>query len=222
MNNRLILIVLFLVGVPAVVTLFLLDNSGRHEAGFGRQPGGTVRGVVRDEDGRALWEASVSVFAITKDAPPRPLGDVRTKNDGGYELTLPPVEGRYELRVSASEHQEVRLPLSTTVPADAPAAALVQDVQLKLGALLTVEIQRANGRPVGAGRYELSSMPGGGLFTGFGGQPVVREGRFETGVFTIDSLPPAQVRLYVALASGETVESLLLLEAGKNRHRVDL
>lgn len=222
MNHRLLLIVLFLVGVPAVVTLLLLGDGQRGDVVYAQQPGGLVSGTVRDSGGRTLWDARVSAWSVDREGGTRELVETRSQHDGAYEILLPAFDGRYELRFEASEHVDLRLPFAFVGAEAEPRAVQRVDVEMKPGARLDVEITRVSGRAVGRGRYEVSNAPSGGLFGGIGTTSVSRSGRFEGGVLTLDGLPPSSVRLFVQLESGETIEATLQLATGRNRHVVEL
>lgn len=222
MNPRLLLLVLFLVGVPAVVTLVLLGEGSPAEAASASQPGGTVSGTVRDADQRPLWDARVEAWTIDRAGDARRVTETRADHEGVYRVELPAVDGRYELRFEASDQVELRLPFAFSGPGEGPRTVDRVDVEMRPGASLAVEIHRVGARGAASGRWELASTPTSGWFGGLSGPPVQRSGRFERGAFTVDHLPPAAVHLFVQLDTGETIEAELQLTRGPNRHAVDV
>ena len=208
-KQRIFLAVLFLFGVPAVVTTVLLTPSAHHEIVDGAQPGGVLRGITRDEADHPLPRIDVEAFAVGADGAHSSLASVRSSDNGEFEIAVSPVlHGHYELVAGGGER---------LLQAIAP-------LEFRLGpaSLLDVDFARSDGSPVGEGTYTLEGAADSGLLPGWSGMRFQRRGSLRDGRLSLDSLPPVRVHLLVRLASGEKVDLMLELEPGKNRHRVEL
>jgi hypothetical protein len=221
-KQRVVLLVLLLFGLPALVTTAFLMSSMRREVRDGLQPGGVVRGKVHDEEGRALADVEVVASALQGVVRRAQVGVARTDAQGQFQMTLPPVQGRYELRFSGAEWQEMRLEHGWLDEAGQPSDPAPLDVLMVPGCSLEVLLVRADGRAAGPGSFELGGAPGGGIFASWGGANLTRSGTFEAGTFTITGLPPMHGQLSIRMASGERVDATLDLVRGKHHHKVEL
>jgi hypothetical protein len=221
-KQRIGLLVLLLFGLPALVTTLFLMSSARREVRDGPQPGGLVRGTVHDGEGHGLADIEVVAFTLRGAGPRSQLGTIRSDAQGRFEMTLPPVQGRYELRFAAPEWQELRLDHGWLDESLQPTDRGPIDVLMLPGCRLDVVLVRRDGRPAGAGTYEFGGAQGGGIFAAWGTASVARSGTFEDGTFSITGLPPMHGELSIRMASGERIDSTLDLVRGRNHHKVDL
>lgn len=221
-KQRIVLLVLLLFGLPAVITTVLLTTHVKPEVRAGMQPGGLVRGTVKDETGSALAGIDVVAYSLAADAQPARLGMTQSDGQGRFQLMLPAVNGRYELRFSGAEWQAARVEIGFLDPSGVTKDPGPLDVRLQPGASLEVEIVRANGAPAGAGSFELEGTPSAGFFSSWNSAQIERSGSFDNGSFTVQGLPPVHGRLLIHMASGDRIDSTLDLAPGKNHHKVQL
>jgi hypothetical protein len=219
---RIALLVLFLFGVPAIVTTALLTSSTKDITADGAQPGGSVQGEVRDTAGAALPAIEIEVFSVVGEGTPVRVAGAKSDERGSFEISMPPIQGHYELRASGADWQEHRRDLTFLDAAGKPVTLAPVQIALLPASRLEIEFVHPNGSAAGAGSFELSGVETGGFFASFNGRRVQSSGTFEAGKLTILGLPPMQVHLAAWLVSGERVELVLQLVAGKNHHRVEL
>lgn len=219
---RIALLVLFLFGVPAVVTTALLSSNAKELTADGAQPGGVLQGDVHDVDGKPLATVELEVFSVPSEGTRTRLAEAKSDERGAFTLSIPPIQGHYELRVAGEHVQELRHDVSWL---DA-SGKIVAPAPLKLvmlpAASLDIEFVRVGGAPAGSGTFELSGTESGGFFSGFNARRMQTNGSFAAGKLSLRGLPPMQAHLAARLESGERVELVLRLVAGPNAHRVEL
>jgi hypothetical protein len=222
-KQRIVLLVLLLFGLPAIVTTSLLVSNVKRDVHDGAQPGGGVRGTVRDEQAHAVDGIAVTAFALAPAAGTRTLlGVTHTDTNGAFQMTLPPVSGHYELRFTGAEWQELRVDHGWLDQAGKPVDPGPLEIQMHAGCSLVVDIVGSEDRPAGPGTFELEGAPSTGIFGGWMSLHETRHGSFENGSFSIEGLPPMHGRLLIRMSTGERIDSTLDLVRGKNHHKVEL
>ena len=219
---RIALLVLFLFGVPAIVTTALLSSSTKDLTADGPQPGGALQGEVHDAAGAALAATEIEVFTIAGEGAPVRVAAAKSDERGAFEISIPPIQGHYELHASRADWQEHHRDLTLLDNAGKPVSPAPIRIVLLPAARLDIEFVHANGSAAGAGSFELSGVETGGFFASFNSRHVQSSGTFEAGTLSILGLPPMQVHLAARFISGERVELVLQLVPGKNHHRVEL
>lgn len=218
---RLLLIVAVFFGVPALLTLALIDSDHAQDAQRGLQPGGPIAGRVLGPDGKGLAgvELDLLLDPTTSTTPPEAVA-VRAQSgpEGRFELAAPPLDGRYTVVAGGGTWQRVARSFSF-VGRDAG-----EEFTLRVlpGCELEVQFTRANGSAAGAGSFELEGHTRGGWFVIFGQPPVRVQGRVEEGRLRVEALPPMKAKLRVHFVTGESLELELELEPGTTRKDVRL
>jgi hypothetical protein len=221
-KQKIFLLVALLFGLPALVTLGLLTSSTKAELADGTQPGGSVKGRVVRPGGAPGADIDVTASKLVGNSIHDVLVKTRTAADGGFELALPPLEGRYLLRFNGKALRESFVEYGWLGRDGKTVTPPPVDVEMGAGCRLEIQIVGTDKQPVSGGRYELSGKTSSGLFGGFSQGTVERSGTFEKGAFEIDGLPPVSVRLQVRLDSGERVDSVLELSEGVVAHKIEL
>ncbi|MBL8857002.1 MAG: hypothetical protein JNL28_00645 [Planctomycetes bacterium] len=221
-RQRNFLLVLLLFVLPAILVIRILSTTTTHEVVDGAQPGGVVRGVVLGPDEKGVALVKVVAMDVAGTVVGAELAQAITQADGAFELTLPPVEGRYLLKFTGTELQPAQLELGWILPGGEQQAPGELRVAMRQGCGLDVEIVGPDKALVGAGRYQLTSLTSGGLLGGFTAARPVVAGKFDHGTFSVDGLAPERTRVEVRLENGDRVDAVLELAPGRNRHRVEL
>lgn len=213
-GSRGVLVVWFLVllGLPLIV-LGQLIRRDHPIVPLTQQPGGEIRGVVNGPDGAPRPGDVVELWLVAMDLTRTRILVAETDAAGRFTFAAPPVEGRYEVRAGGGLLRRVVAEHSLT--GTAGERDLVID--LEPGAVLDVELRRADGRAVGDGEALLvgkaESAPLFGLFN-----PELRvPTEFTRGRLRLDGLPPLTGRLQVQLAAGDSASRDVRLVAGENR-----
>lgn len=217
MGNRLrvVLLVLFLFGLPAVgvLGLWLLPDSlvGLPAAA---QPGGPIDGSVTDAAGTALEGVPLELYLVPETGDPSLHATAHTDASGAFHLVAPALQGTYHLKAGGGAWQVVARDLS-------PARDGPQPVELELppAAVLAAEID-TGGKPAGGGTWFLNGETGG--LMGLAARPVRARGALTGGRFTQGGLPPGTYRLRVELDSGQEVELPVRLAVGENPLRIEV
>lgn len=221
-KQKIFLLVALLFGLPALVVLGLLTSSTRTEFADGAQPGGVVKGRVLRPDGGPGADVDVAAARVVGSGIHEVIARARTSADGAFEITLPPLEGRYLLRFNGKALREVLVEHGWIGSGGKSLVPKPLQIEMQTGCRLEVEIVGTDKQRVGAGRYDLSGKTSSGLFGGFSQGTIERSGTFDKGAFDVDGLPPVSVRLQVRLDSGERVDSVLELSEGVLSHRIEL
>jgi hypothetical protein len=221
-KQRIVLLVVLLFGLPAIVTTALLFTNVPRAVHDGPQPGGVVRGIVHDEQQQPIAGVEVSALALLSDGTPTQLGTTHAGAHGEFELSLPPVQGRYWLQFKGPEWQLAAVEHGWLDQAGRPFDPGKLDVTLHEGCSLEVDLVRAENKPAGPGTFELEGAPSTGLFGSWLGARETRHGSFANGSFSVESLPPMHARLMIRMSTGERIDSTLDLVRGKNHHKVEL
>ncbi len=221
-RQKVLLLVGLLFVLPALVTLVLLTSNAKIEFVDGAQPGGVVAGRVARSDGSPCADVDVVALKVTGNLIGDELARTRTDAGGAFEVTLPPLQGRYVLRFSGTALQEALVEHGWIGQGNAAITPPPLAVEMRAGCRLEVEIVGPDKAPAGSGKFEISGATGGGLLSGFAQAHLSRSGSVEGGKFTVDGLPPMSARLHVRLDSGERVDSVLDLTEGSVRHRIEL
>ena len=220
---------LFFGGVPAVVFFTIQRTAARDGAWSGVQPGGVVRGVVRDSQGHGLAHALVEVRAghwAPKGKRPGRLVSasddldfdethtvrVETGPDGLFEVAVDPIEGVYVLRAELDEYEPLerfysfldanREPLAIPSPVN---FALARSVRL------VVELEAKNGGELRGG-YTVEHK--GTRWFGVGTTTRTWSGSFESGTFAVDRLVVGPAHLSISTRDGRRFESDIELAVG--------
>lgn len=208
----LVLWLLILLGLPLIV-LGQLVRRGHPIVPLTEQPGGTIRGVVTGPDGSPQDEAPVELWLVAMDLVRTRIQVVETDAEGRFTFDAPPLEGRYELRAGGELLRRTVVEHSLTGGAGEREVA----IDLEPGAVLEVEVLRADGRRVGDGEALLvgkaDEAPLLGLFNPELRIPAeVRDGRLR-----LDGLPLLEGRLQIRLDAGDAASRDVRLVAGENR-----
>ncbi len=217
---RLALIVLVFFGVPALLTLGLIRSDHAQDAQRGLQPGGPVRGRVLGPDGQG--EPGVEMRLLLDPSSPEARQEsiaarATSGTEGRFELAAPPLDGRYTVVAGGGTWQHAARSFSFV-------GASEHELVLHVlpGCELEARFTRADGSAAGAGSYDLEGQPSGGWFS-FLGEPARRyQGRLENGGLHLEGLPPMDVRLFVRLDTGESLELELRLELGRTQRELRL
>lgn len=229
---------LFLGGVPAVVFFTISHASAPNGAWSGAQPGGIVRGVVRDQYGAVLAGATIEVRAghwapkggtnaflvgTNADLAFDDTHTVRVESgrDGLFEVAVDPVEGVYVLRATLDEF-ETRERFFSFLDAERKPLAVTAPVAFELprSTRLVVELEARNGGGELCGGYTLEHR--GTNWWGVGSTTRIWTGSFEAGNFVVDRLVPGEAHLSIATRDGRRFESDVELAVGTLTVRVKL
>lgn len=221
-RQRNFLLVLLLFVLPAIIVIRILSTTTPSEVVDGAQPGGVVRGIVTGPEDKAVGDVKVVASDVAGTVIGAELAQVVTQADGAFELTLPPVQGRYLLQFTGADLQPAQLELGWLLPGGEQQAPGELRVAMRQGCGLDVEIVGPDKTPVGAGRYQLTGLASGGLLGGFTAARPMVAGEFDHGTFSVDGLAPERTRVQVRLENGDRVDAVLELAPGRNRHRVEL
>lgn len=205
-------VVLLLVLLPAVVTAVLLQWGGGGRVARGAQPGGVVRGVLKDPSGAPLAGEPVVALAVSPLGATSELSGSATSDLAGrWALELPPLDGGYLLRLGgrSAVALEQAVSLIGREPGEEPREL---ELVLQRGATLVVELPREL-----RGRWLVEGQPAGGAFGLFAGSPWRKEGEFEGRAFRVEGAPPMDARILVRVEGGERWEWTLRLAAGDNQ-----
>jgi hypothetical protein len=217
---RLLLIVAVFFGVPALLTLALIDSDHAQEAQRGLQPGGAIRGRVLGPDGKGVAgvELDLLLDPSAPGAAPAEAIAARAEStaEGRFELAAPPLEGRYTVVAGGGTWQRVARSFSFV----GEGASEEFTLAVLPGCELEAEFTREDGSAAGAGSFELEGHTRGGWFVIFGQPPVRVQGRVEDGKLRAEALPPMKAKLRVHFVTGESLELELELEPGKTRKSV--
>lgn len=232
-----LLLLVFLGGVPAVVFFTITRTRPRDGAWSGSQPGGVVSGVVRDTSGNAVAHALVEVRA-GRWAPkaPRPGAlvastdllafddthtvTVETRIDGLFDVAVDPVEGVYVFTATADGFEQ-RERFYSFLDAERKPLAVPSPVVFELprSVRLVVELEAKSGGALRGG-YALEHE--GKRWLGLGATTHTWNGRFEGDGFTLDRLVAGEAHLSIATDDGRRFESDVELAVGTLTVRVKL
>ncbi|MCK6447820.1 MAG: carboxypeptidase-like regulatory domain-containing protein [Planctomycetes bacterium] len=232
-----LLLLLFLGGVPAVVFFTISRTAPRDGAWSGSQPGGIVSGVVRDTSGNTVGHAVVEVRAgrwAPKAGRPGALiastdqlafdethtVRVETGADGLFEVAVDPVEGVYVFTALA-EGFELRERFYSFLDAERKPLAVPSPVVFELprSVRLVVEIETQSSGLLRGG-YSLEHEATRWL--GLAATGRIWSGRFEGAGFTLDRLVPGAAHLAIATDDGRRFECDVELSVGTLTVRVKL
>lgn len=219
---KVILLIVLLFGAPALVTTALLTTDFGGAVADGTQPGGVVRGVVVEPEGRGVGGLEVELATVSS-AGQRTSGPKgTTAPDGGFELRAPPGEGHYEVRTGGGDWQRAVQPYSFVDSNGKPIETKPERIVLRPGCRLELEFARADGHAAGEGDYTLQGEFGSGLFFGLVKPQMKASGAIKEGQLVLAGLPPMKADIFVRLSTGETVELTLVLVPGMNRKRIQI
>lgn len=232
-----LLLLLFLGGVPAVAFFTISRTTPRDGAWSGLQPGGVVSGVVRDTVGNAVAHAVVEVRAGRWAPKARQPGAliastdqlafdethtvrVETGADGLFEVAVDPVEGVYVFTALADGFEQ-RERFYSFLDAEKQPLAVPSPVVFELprSVRLVVELESKSGGALRGG-YSLEHETKRWL--GLAATGRIWSGTFEGAAFTLDRLVPGEAHLAIATDDGRRFECDVDLAVGTLTIRVKL
>jgi len=217
---RLALIVVVFFGVPALLTLSLIDSDSARDAQRGLQPGGPIRGRVLGPDGEGAGGVALGLLLDPSAGalPESFVARMQSGPDGRFYFAAPALDGRYTIVAGGGSWQ--RAARSFSFVGRDPNEEFT--LRVLPGCELEVRFTRADGSAPGAGNYELDGQPRGGWFSFFGEPALHVQGRLEGGGLKVEALPPMAAHLSVRFDSGESVELEIALEPGRTQRDVRL
>ena len=163
----LVLVLLFLFGIPAIVVTGLLFGSVTPVfASDQDQPGGHVSGKVVDADGNPLAGISVEIGAASESGAVHELDVIVTSADGSFEATLPAHRGFYDISAGGGVWRRSGTSFSFLDREGELRTPRPVELELEPGCDLTIEIVEADGSPAGDGSYDLSGEYQSGMLFG--------------------------------------------------------
>lgn len=217
-----VLLALVMIGLPLIIAFDLSALREAAPAFRGNQPGGTVSGRVLDPGGEPLAGIQVRLHATHAGAPL--LAETTSAEDGTWSLEAPPLElAAYRLRSGGGPWRLMDREVGFLAPdGSVVGGALEQDLQLRPGAVLRVELVRSDGLPVPSGTARLR---GQWVETGamrLAPRILDLERPFEGSPVVLDGLPPLDGRVDLVLAGGRTVTFEVELREGEQVQRIEL
>jgi hypothetical protein len=219
---KIVLLVALLFGAPALVTAALLATDFGGAVADAAQPGGKVRGLLVDSDGRGVGGVDVELSVVSASGGQTEGPSTMSASDGTFALEAEPVQGHYELRAGGGNWQRVVKAYSFLDANKKPIESDVARIVLRPGCRLELEFARADESAAGDGDYTLQGEFGDGLFFGFLKPQMKTSGDIKGGRLTLAGLPPMKANIFVKMSSGETVELTLDLEPGMNKKRIKI
>jgi hypothetical protein len=216
------LAVLLVVGLPATLATMVLSSRAERPVPSGAQPGGTIRGFLRDPRGAPLPDVEVRLFLVPLGASLEPAGSTRSAADGAFELAAPPLRGRYELRAGGGELRRVSRGFSFLDRGGRPVEPKAPVLELQPGCSLRVSFEAATARFEDSGRYELRATAAEGPLPSLLGQRVALEGEFDGARIEIGGLPPLDGELLIFFDNGDELRFPIRLRTGRTEHAIRL
>ncbi len=220
-----------LLGVPALLMFSLVTTQLPGEVVSGSQPGGPVVGRVVDSEGEPAAGVRIEAWGgVRQDVDTRRqmltniwqlpeeerslerLAHATTNADGSFRIVLPPFEGYYGIAAGGGAWQRGYRELSLLGEEDEVVEPEPLEFELEPGSLLEVSVRRRDGRRVGRGRFEVSSL-GGALRMG---PTTLQSGEFEGDSIRLGALPPGEYEVEVVLTTGESFRAAVELVPGRN------
>jgi hypothetical protein len=217
---KIVLLVALLFGAPALVTAALLSTDFGSAVADGAQPGGMVRGVLVDSEGKSVSGAEVALAAVNPAGGRVDGPSVKSAIDGAFELRAEPLQGHYEIRTGSGDWQRAVKPWSFIDSNGKIVESRPARIVLRPGCRLELEFARSDGSAAGDGEYTLQGEFGDGLFFGLVKPQMKTSGAIDGGRLSLSGLPPMRANLFVKMSSGETVELTLDLVPGINKKRI--
>lgn len=190
------------------------DAAGRTVVDVVMSPAGVLEGRIVDEAGRPIVGAAVELAGYGSKA--RYVQRCGTTTHEGGRYLLDGVEPGSAVKVTASSIGYVSA-TSTGVEVKAGAAIEVPEIVLRRGATLQVEVQSAEGAPVGGARVQLQIDPSDGVERPIDEMPMSGEQSF------VDrTTGAAGIVQFVALPAGKITLSATATGTGGARYVYEL
>ena len=220
-----LLIVLLMLGLPALVMRGLLITDLDLNATVGSQPGGVLRGrLVPRGDWPEGSEGQLGGHALELSTLDLGGGRARvaetiSEADGSFRFDAPAVEGRYQVAAGGGLWQRVLREFSFLDRVGQLAPERELELPLRRGCALVVELQS---EPKVAGTYDLSGELKEGAILGVLHSTIQRVASFDDGRIEIDGLPPLEGVLRVFYGVGDELSFAVDLEPGETVRCVEL
>ena len=220
-----LLLLLFIFGVPALVTAGLLFAGPRVVASVpdGKQPGGEFEGRVVDGEGDPIAGMKVRVFLRDEAGAMDEIDALTTDGDGKFQGTVPEHEGHYLVDAGGvGTWQGTGHAFSFLDREGNPHELRPIELELRAGAHLVLELVDGSGDPMGDGELRMegrfSSPYLFGLVDGsLSSSQSIRAGRIE-----MEGLPaPMETKIHITLDSGESAELELQVQPGRQVERIE-
>ena len=224
-----ILILLVLLGIPAIVVSGLLRSTPLEPVVAGSQPGGILHGRVIDASGAPVADAEVrfGVVPMERDGTPgrkasRIEARVRSASDGSFNISAPAFSGHYELSAGGDLWIRATRPVSLVDKAGKPTDPGVVDLVVEPGCLLRIEVADGSGAVSGSGKFSITGKPDSRGWLGIPRAPVDVQGRITDGLLEFGGLPPMNATVKVFMDDGRSGELILTLSTGIVREKIEL
>lgn len=225
----LILILLILLGVPAFVVSGLFRSVPIEPVIAGKQPGGMLHGVVREEGGVPVSNTPVRLYVIPvePDGSPgrgstRVESRIRTSDQGTFSLPAPPFKGHYQLSVGGELWQRATRQVSFVDKEGNERNPNPVEIVVRPGCLLHMEVSNADGVVGGEGEFTITGKPKADSWVELGSGPIDEKGRIFEGELRWGGLPPMDATIHITMDDGRTGEVKLTLAPGIVRKKVEL
>jgi len=222
LSPRLLVVALLLLVVPAGVTALFLSKQARFLVTDGAQPGGVIGGRLAAVAGSpptlSFDGVEVELLAVAPDDVARTLARTTADAEGRFLIEAAAIDGHYELRAGGDAWQRSVQPFTLLRghPQDGTT------VHMRPAARLVLEFVKRSGLAVRGGEWQLEGEGNSGWVSAWIGARIERRGKFSGTTLEIGGLPPLNARVTVDLGGGESVEIVLNLAVGENRHTVEL
>ncbi|MFT4538060.1 MAG: hypothetical protein ACI841_001775 [Planctomycetota bacterium] len=199
--------------VPYMLMLQMQQWGAGYPIKGAPQAGGLVAGRVTDEDGTAITEHKVELFLVLKGQAQSWYADTVTDEQGEYQFQAPALDGHYLVHAGGGDWRRVAKPLLLVGDEPADGKILPElEFELQPGAILIVQLSRADGRPIRGGVLRISGQLGTEWPWNRWSPSVHLDQKFEGEEVIVDGLPALSGEVEIELENGRSVRFDLELE----------
>lgn len=208
--------------LPLFMALHSATENARPATQRGDQPGGLIRGRVLDHLGQPLASHRVQLLVMAPGV--KGQQEVETDLAGAFVFEAPPASNAiYRLQAGGGIWiRSVRELGFLTAAGEAIPGGLEQDLQLTLGAVLVIELEGQNRKPVGHADVHIrGEWQEKGLFR-FAPRTLEQSHSLEGSPLRLEGLPPMKGRVTITLDGGRVISFDIQLPEGETFRRIRL